>query len=982
MACIDERKLSAFAGAALTVPEMAQVQAHLDGCERCRVRLAELQDLGADPTLTPTSGPSLDTVGERAVPISKSRLAVRREDGLLQGDQVGRYVILERIAAGGMGEVYAAYDPQLDRRVALKLLRPDVVKGIGAKEGRNRLLREAQAMARLSHPNVVTVHDVGTTQDQQVFVAMEFVDGQTLRDLLRSRPTPWREVVELFVKAGRGVAAAHAAGLVHRDFKPHNVLVGKDGRVCVLDFGLARPAVLANGDSSPSLERDLPEEVTNSGPRVLEANLTQTGSVMGTPGYMSPEQLRSTPTDARTDQFSFCVALYEALYGERPFKATNLRDLEHEVFSGVFPDPPSESSVPQWLYELVKTGMAVKPADRFASMNALLTALSANRGVSRRRKLLLAAAAGGLALVVAGGALVQQRARPGCDGGEAKLKGVWDGPRRELVQKAFTGTGKAYAEDAFRGVDEAMGRWTRSWSSMRLEACEATRVRGEQSEELLYLRMVCLERKLAQARALSQLLTQAGPEVVENAVKAANALDSVAACAAGEGLSSAQQPPANPATAAKVEVLRERLAEVKALYDAGQYARGIALCLPLAVEARGTGYRPIEAEAFLLLARLQERSAEYKAAEQSAHAAAWAAEATGWTEEVADAWILLVQILARDSRFAEADRWVGYAQAAVGSLPSSPLREGDLEQTLAYLGDQEGRYAEAVGHGRRALVLVEGALGPDHQRVAEVADQLAMSISWLGFQEEALAFDSRALGILEKLLGKEHPEVARVLTNVASVEEELGRFEDARVHHERALVIVEKAFGPTASQVARSLNNLGLAYDRLGRFEDADRVIERALAIVKEREGEGHPRNAHVLHSLADSKRGQGKAAEALVLYKKALEIYEAGVGKDHPALAYYLTGIGECLTDLGQAKEALAPLERALQLRLKDTLLPIELGRTRAALARALWAARGDRARANELAESARSNFKAAGAKAGRESKRLEEWLSAQRGL
>jgi tetratricopeptide (TPR) repeat protein len=982
MACIDERKLAAFAGAVLPAAEAALVRAHLEGCEHCRARLVEIQSLGADQTLSPEPVTAPTASDANAVPISKSRPAVRRSAALIQGDQVGRYAILEQIASGGMGEVYAAYDPQLDRKVALKLLRPDVLKGLGISEGRSRLLREAQAMARLSHPNVVTVHDVGTTVDKHVFVAMEFIDGLTLRDLLKSQPKPWREVLDLFLKAGRGLVAAHAAGLVHRDFKPHNVLVGKDGRVVVLDFGLARPTALSESTSSPSLERDLPDEVTNSATRALEANLTVTGSVMGTPGYMSPEQLKGQTTDSRTDQFSFCVALYEGLYGERPFRATNLRDLEKEVFSGVLPDAPSQTSVPQWVFDLLKQGMAVKPDERFASMAALLAALSVDPGAVRRRKLAFGGVGAIVAVLLAGGSFVKLRAEPVCGGAEAKLAGVWDTARRAQVHQAFSATGKPYAEDAFKSVDAALVRWTGDWAVMQLQACEATRVHGVQSEELLYLRVVCLERKLAQARALVGVLASAGPDVVANAAKAAGALEPVAACGDGGALASAQKPPADAATAARVEVLRERLAEVKALYDAGQYARGVALLLPLTQEARASGYPPLEAEAFLLLARLQEKTSDYPAAEQSAHAAAWAAEATGWTEQVAEAWMLLVNLMARDGRLDEGERWIGYARAAVKGLPASPLREADLEQVLATFYEQAGRYAEAVDHGTRALALVEGALGPEDQRVAEVADRVALSNSWLGRQEVALALSQRALEILQKHLGREHPEVARVLSDLATIEEEMGRFEDARVHHVRALAIKEKAFGPNDSLVAGTCNNLGLVYLRLGRYAEADALFERALGIVRERQGESHQRFALITHSYADSKHLQGKTAEALAMYQKALAIFEGSASKEHPALAYFLTGIGECLVELGQPKEAVAPLERALVLRGKEKLLPIELGRTRAALAHALWLVGNDRARSKALADAARGDFKEAGSKASREAAQLDAWVSAQRGL
>jgi eukaryotic-like serine/threonine-protein kinase len=259
---------------------------------------------------------------------------------LERGDVLGRYFILDRLGSGGMGIVYAAYDPELDRKVAIKLLRP----GRAGAEAGARLLREAQAMARLSHPNVLAVHDVGTFGDQ-VFVAMELVDGADLRQWLAASPRSEREVLDVFLKAGRGLAAAHAAGLVHLDFKPANVLVGRDGRVRVADFGLAQAE---GGEESGGA---------------------------GTRGYMAPEQLTSQPVDARTDQFSFCVSLYEALYGARPF-APDSFEVE---------DSPPGSRVPIRLRRLLLRGLAPDPAGRFASMDDLLAALENDPRPVRRR---------------------------------------------------------------------------------------------------------------------------------------------------------------------------------------------------------------------------------------------------------------------------------------------------------------------------------------------------------------------------------------------------------------------------------------------------------------------------------------------------------------------------------------------------------------------------------------------------------------------
>jgi tetratricopeptide (TPR) repeat protein len=298
-------------------------------------------------------------------PLGPSDASVRRSGQLPAGTTVGRYVVLEAIAEGGMGIVYRALDPELDRAIALKLLRVRPDEPAERERQKTRLVREAKAMARLSHPNVIAVHDVGSFEDD-IFVAMELAEGCTLSRFLREqRPSP-REVFALFGGAGRGLAAAHAAGLVHRDFKPDNVAVGSDGRARVLDFGLARAV-----HTSPAPEAAVDKAEAWSSPRLLEAALTRDGVVIGTPIYMAPEQFRGDVVDARADQFSFCVALYEALYGEPPFYERATRQFMWRPV--VLPASPR---LPEKARRALTRGLALDAAERHPSMDALLADLA------------------------------------------------------------------------------------------------------------------------------------------------------------------------------------------------------------------------------------------------------------------------------------------------------------------------------------------------------------------------------------------------------------------------------------------------------------------------------------------------------------------------------------------------------------------------------------------------------------------------------
>jgi serine/threonine protein kinase len=343
--CPSNDTLDAFLAGVLDSDRETVLHQHVDGCSACRELLAVLGQSLFDEALAPTVASDAPTGDRAALP----------GDGSL----LGRYVIERVLGAGAMGVVYAARDTQLDRGVAIKLVR----RSPSIDDARARMVREAQAMARLSHPNVVTVFDVGARGDT-VFIAMELVVGRTLRAWLDEEPRAPREVVAAFVDAGRGLVAAHEVGIVHRDFKPDNVLVGRDGRVRVTDFGLARTSEVATPD-----ERGLP----TAGARERSAAASRRTSFAGTPAYAAPEQFAGGRIDARTDQFAFSVALYEALYGERPFEGDDTDALYANIVAGRVREPKRRVvSVSMALRRALLRGLAARPEDRFATMDALL----------------------------------------------------------------------------------------------------------------------------------------------------------------------------------------------------------------------------------------------------------------------------------------------------------------------------------------------------------------------------------------------------------------------------------------------------------------------------------------------------------------------------------------------------------------------------------------------------------------------------------
>jgi serine/threonine protein kinase len=349
---LDDNVASEFVSGALLPSALTKVEGHLAKCRECRTLVAALAADSANDSNAATFPHEK---------LSPSQVTMRPTRTLTVGDRVGRYLVLTTLGTGGMGVVFAAYDPQLDRKVALKLLRAGIT--YNTKDARTRLRREAQAIAQLSHPNVVNVYDVGETDDGDLYIAMEFVEGDTLTTWLKAYPRTWREIVDVFLQAARGVIAAHSVGLLHRDFKPDNVLVGHDARVRVTDFGLARSLM------TPDDHRAQAPGVSTA----LNVDLTATGTVLGTPRYMAPEQLTGTDIDARADQFAFCVALYEALYGVHPLPgATSVAMLEkNQPANG----PPEGTKVPAAIAKVVKRGLERDRAKRFPSMAALIAEL-------------------------------------------------------------------------------------------------------------------------------------------------------------------------------------------------------------------------------------------------------------------------------------------------------------------------------------------------------------------------------------------------------------------------------------------------------------------------------------------------------------------------------------------------------------------------------------------------------------------------------
>jgi tetratricopeptide (TPR) repeat protein len=804
MQCLDDRTVLALVEGDLEPEALSAADTHLDGCDECREVLAGVAR------------------ARRPAPAAEP------------GARVDRFVVLDVVGGGAMGVVVAAYDPKLDRKVALKLLRtlddPEV--------GRARMLREAQAMARLQHPNVVAVYDVGLVDDA-VFVAMELVEGESLRRWLAREPRGWREVRDVFVQAGRGLAAAHAAGIVHRDFKPDNVVVGADGRVRVTDFGLAAAEPTAGGADEAPL------------------SLTRTGALLGTPAYMAPEQLRGAAAGERSDQFAFAVALFEALHGRRPFSGATTAELADAIDAG---RPEPVRSAPGWLQAAVVRGLSSRPEHRFASMEAMLAGLERDEVLRARRRLLVAGLA--VPLLVAGGLWLGDRPPPPepCSGAAAALADAWSPERAAAVRAAFAAAkpaGAAAAETVVAGLDA----WGRSWIAMHESTCQATRVRGEQSEAMLDARMACLAGQRAQAAALVHELARADATAVDAAAGAVAALPDVDACADVRTLGAVAPPP--KAVAPRVAEVRDRIAAARAAALTGKPASADALVS----EARALGWLPLVAEAELVLALVERAAGRRDAADEAAHAALFAAEEARDDAAGARAWIALVAIAGEGGRNDEAARRGRHALAALARVGSPPLLEAALRNELGVVAYELGRFDAAARDLDRALELRRRELGEGHPELARSHTNLGNLARLRGELDAALAHHEKARAIDEAAFGPDHPAMGRHEHNIAGILRLQGKPAEALARYERALAVKIATLGERHVDVALTHNSLGLVLVDLGRPDEARPHYERSIALFA---AASHPDEALAQLNLGLLHHAAGREREARDAFDRA----------------------------------------------------------------------------------------------------------------
>jgi serine/threonine protein kinase/tetratricopeptide (TPR) repeat protein len=1016
-----------------------------------------------DRATSPVTSPTLEL--DRGVDLSAETLSSSSAPGargwassgpLLQ--RIGKFVLLERLGIGGMGVVYAAFDSELERKVAIKL----VATQSAHQRAQARLFREARAQGQLSHPNVVPVHQVGTLPEGGMFIVMELVKGQTLRAWQHDRHS-WQDIVAIYMAAGEGLAAAHRGNIVHRDFKPDNVLIGEDGRPRVTDFGLAfaassdsaageyaesgppaahaeptadaigepaaqraiAPATVGAADDRSAVDRDPPAQPAD--PAIASAGRRNStlGLVAGTPGYMAPEQrLAGGVVDARTDQYAFCVALYEALHGQRP----NLPHGAVRSDAAEWRRASADAPYPRWLWDVMMRGLSASPSDRFRSMDALLAELKRHLERGGRRTMLAVAATAAVAIAGITYALSGGAAPEPCPLATAELHNTWDDATKLRVRQAVLGTGAPFAGSVWASTEAAFDRYARNWLDAQHAACEATHVRHVQSPELLDRRTECLESRRRSFAAATEVLQIRPAQAAMHADDILSSLGAIELCADTKALL-AQGAPAEPATPAlrnQIQELRSDLAQARALIATGDVASAEPKVMHADRLATGLEHTAVAGEVLYMKGLVKLTRGELPEAIGLLSKAIERAVSSHQDELAVDSYLALALgegSLAR--RPVEFERWLGQGEAWINRLGhASDPRRITLERARGNLQLTAGDAARAVATLTRGIEAGEHLWGTSDPQLIPLLRDRAAAEAKLQMPTQALADAQRALDLGIRAWGPNYPDSARTRRvlgllyiellgdtkrgtaeietakklysdqlgpdsiEVANCEQALsqaglyrGDYADALEHAERAERIFAERLGSNSTRHGEALNGLGVLRFMRRDFAGSLAAYEAAYPIQVAALGADHPDVGVLLSNTGEALLALGRPEPAEDDFRKALAILRKALGPDHADLALPLKGIGLAQLNRGHPDQALEPLQRALALRTdaKAVSDPQELAEIQWGLARTLSALGKDPARARALAEAALNSYRGLGSESADRRQDISRWLLKQ---
>jgi tetratricopeptide (TPR) repeat protein len=907
-------------------------------------------------------------------------------------DEIGRYQLRRILGKGGMGTVFSAHDPELDRTVALKLLRRANTRD---EKSEARLLREARALAALSHPNVVEIFDVGSDL-AGLYIAMEQIDGPDVRVWLGEQPRTWQEIVTVFRQAGRGLEAAHAVGIVHRDFKPSNVLLPRDGEAKVADFGLARGmggTSRISTDPSRSASLSSPEVVSDA----LAEDVTHRDEVVGTPVYMAPEQFRHGQVEAAADQYSFCASLYHCLFGRHPYDAEGFMGIRNAVLGGLVVPPPRDTDIPGWLTAVVMRGLARDPDDRYPSMHELLVGLE---GPRRRGWWALGAVAAMGTAAVAFAAF--ERPLEPCDA-DAAWAQTWSDRSAGDVAAGIASVGRAYADDVASRVDGVLEQYGSRWKKAYAQGCQA----GAASEAS-DVSMACLRRQRDQIDTVLDKLEEGHAPVVRRASQILGSLPDPGSCLEPEQTS----------VAPKEAELQDVLAHARFDLVLAENRQSRDRANNVVEQARQAGLQRLEADGLLVRGRAEETLGHLDEAERDYEQSFWLAqrlEATGTAVRTAAA---LMTLLGNRGRLDDAEGWARHVESLLPRLPDADEERGDYYDRRAGLYGRAGDFEAAVDTRRRALEILTKAEGPDDPDVATVLANLGRDLRAAQRYAEAEQALDRAHDILSEQLGPRHPEVGRARVGLGVLASVQRQYPQAREHFEHAVELYEDGYGPNAPQLVGVLTNLGNVYNALDLQTQSLAAHQRALDILEEIHGPDDLQLSAPLHNAAYALDALGRRSEALAYHRRALAIESSVLGADHVEVAiskvilgsvvakeedyaqaqrladealpvlvdklgqdHFIVGIGRstrarALAGLGDADGAIAGYEEALAALGGPEVDPEDRARAELALAKLIWDDPEQRGRAVELSDKALEDFEQADAPDADEVQSARAWV------
>lgn len=801
--------------------------------------------------------------------VMRSRIAERLFGEGATIVHVGRFELAEQLGAGGMGVVHRAFDPRLNRDIAVKILRNQAA----TDSERQRLLHEAQALAQLNHPNVVSIFEIGEHQ-AHLFLAMEYVAGSSGRQWAQAKSQPWRAALGIYLQAGDGLAAAHAAGLVHRDFKPANLLIGDDGRVRVADFGLAASHGAAMS-SSPGAS------ASSSTTGVTDERLTRTGAVLGTPAYMAPEQLHGQPADARSDQFSFCVALWEAIAGRRPFSVAALKSGQRKKIT-------LESGVPSWLTRALLRGLSQLPDDRWPDMDTLLSELRDAPGRRMRRGVVLLLAASIAGLVAVRGST---QPVPGCSVSPQQLRERYDEDRPK-IETALRQAGHA-GDVGVATTLQTLDRFATQWGDAATQYCDATLDAIEPRQA------ACLRRSANSYRLVSTSLQQAPAESFEHLGRVLAALRPAQDCDVTQPLAT----PRAPDQRRTLELALDAIDNASVLNASGRAQaaeteadRGIAL-------AETIDAPDAASEGLMQRALARRQLSDIKGAVADFNKAAAEAYAGDRDDVYAQAWTELVEIAVVELE--DLDRASGWAQLArtAASRPNTTaLQLAQLVSALGSLQRASGNPLGAEVMFRSATSIARDA-GPQAHDVRRAAvTRTANVLAAQGRRVEASQLYERARILIQDRYGAAHPSMGSMELNLALLARSRGDAEQVLQHGRAAAAIYTKVYGAQSLKLAAIHTTIAEALVDLQHYAAAIAEATQGWDIAREYLPPTHSEYTSALSVRARAHLDSEDWSAALLDH---LEIERVLTQRDDPQLPIVQLTLAWLYTELGRLEDA-----------------------------------------------------------------------------